>query len=99
MSRKLKDIMVELRTPKGLCFSGGASSIELRTTDGLIAINPQEESYLSLVHTTAITLRCGTEFRRFLLKNATASLRSGKLTVLAEHIISVEPTKSKTSEP
>ena len=84
MFRKLKNVMVELSTPKGSVFSGQAGSVELRTTDGVIAINPQEESYLNLTQTTQITLRVGTEFLSFVLKNAAASLRDGCLTVLAE---------------
>ena len=58
----------------------------LRTTDGVIAINPQEESYLNLTQTTQITLRVGTEFLSFVLTNAAASLRDGLLTVLAEEV-------------
>jgi hypothetical protein len=44
--------MVELSTTEGPRFSGRASGIELRTTYGVIAINPREDSYLSLVNTT-----------------------------------------------
>lgn len=55
-------------------------------TDGAITITPREESYLNLTRTTEITLRVGTEFLRFVLKNAAASLREGHLTVLAEEI-------------
>ncbi len=86
MFRNLKEVMVELSTPRGSVFSGQAGSVELRTTDGAIAINPQEESYLNLTQTTQITLRVGTEFLRFMLKNAAASLRDGQLTVVAEEI-------------
>jgi F0F1-type ATP synthase epsilon subunit len=45
MFRKLPTLMVELNTPKGRVFSGQARAVELRTTDGVIAINLQEESY------------------------------------------------------
>ena len=86
MFRKLKNIMVELSTPKGSVFSGLAGGVELRTTDGVIAINPQEESYLNLTRTTQMTLRVGTKFLSFVLKNAAASLRDGQLTVLAEEV-------------
>ena len=86
MFRKLKTVMVELSTPKGSVFSGQAGGVELRTTDGAIAINPREESYLNLTQTTQITLRVGTEFLSFVLKNAAASLRDGQLTVIAEEI-------------
>ncbi len=86
MFRKLKNVMVELSTPKGSVFSGLAGGVELLTTDGVIAINPREESYLNLTQTTQLTLRVGTEFLGFSLKNAAASLRDGCLTVLAEEV-------------
>ncbi len=89
MFRTLKSVMVELNTPKGSVFSGLAGGVELRTTDGVIAINPQDESYLNLTETTQITLRVGTEFLTFALKNAAASLREGRLTVLAEEASAV----------
>ena len=93
MFRNLKTLMVELNTPEGSVFSGLAAGVELRTTNGVIAINPQEESYLNLTQTTHITLRVGTEFLDFVLKNAAASLRDDMLTVLAEDIqrIPLEP--------
>lgn len=86
MFRKLKSVMVELSTLKGSVFSGQAGSVELLTTDGVIAITPREESYLNLTQTTQITLRVGTEFLSFVLKNAAASLRDGRLIVLAEEV-------------
>ena len=84
-------MLVELNTPQGSIFSGHADGVELRTTDGVIAIRPDEESYLNLTQTTQITLRVGTEFLIFALENAAASLRDGRLTVLAERICRVEP--------
>ena len=86
MYRDLKTLNVELNTPKGSVFSGKAGLVELRTTDGVIAISPQEESYFNLTQTTQITLRVGTEFLGFVLRNAAASLRNGLLTVIAEDI-------------
>jgi len=86
MFRHAKDVLVTMNTPNGSVFSGRAEGVELRTTDGVIAINPPEENYLSLTETTQITLRVGAEFLSFALKNAAASLRDGRLTVLAEEI-------------
>ena len=96
MFHKLKTVMVEMNTPKGSVFSGQAGGVDLRTTDGVIAINPQDESYLNLTETTQITLRVGTEFLTFALENAAASLRDGRLTVLAEKIRKVEPAAGRT---
>ncbi len=90
MFHKLKTVMVELSTPQGSVFSGHAGGVEMRTADGAITITPREESYLNLTRTTEITLRVGTEFLRFVLKNAAASLREGRLTVLAEEIHAAE---------
>ena len=84
--------MVELNTPRGGVFSNEADGVELRTTNGVIAINPREKSYLNLTQTTQITLRIGTTFRTFYLENAAASLRDGHLTILAETIREVGPT-------
>jgi F0F1-type ATP synthase epsilon subunit len=86
MFRKFNTVMVELNTPHGSVFSGPADGVELRTTDGAIAINPRAESYLNLTHTTELTLRVGSDFIRFVLKNAAACLRDGRLTLLAEEI-------------
>ena len=90
MLRSLKTVVVELSTPQGPVFSGNAVGVELRTNDGTITIGPRDENYLNLTRTTEITLRVGTEFTRFVLKNAAASLREGRITVLAEEIHAVE---------
>ena len=80
-------MFVDLNTPRGSIFSGHADGVELRTTDGVIAIQSEEEkSYMNLTQTTEITLRTGAEFRSFALKNAAASLRDGRLTLLAEEV-------------
>jgi F0F1-type ATP synthase epsilon subunit len=94
MSRKLKNVAVELSTPRGSVFSGLVEDVTLRTSDGLIAINPVEEAYLSLTNISQITLRVGSDFTSFALENAAASLRAGQLTVLAEQIRRVEPETS-----
>lgn len=86
MFRKLKSVRVELHTPQGSVFSGQAGGVELRTTDSVIAINPREASYLNLTQTTQIMLRVGPALLSFVLKNAAASLRDGRLSVLAEEV-------------
>ena len=93
----MTDLTVELSTPSGRVFSATASSIEMRTVEGLIAITPLEKSYLSMMHTTEITVRIGDEFRAFVLENATASLAKGRLTVLAEEIRAVEAVPSPST--
>jgi F0F1-type ATP synthase epsilon subunit len=97
MFRKFNTVMVELNTPRGSVFSGPADGVELRTTDGAIAINPRGESYLNLTHAAEITLRVGPGFIRFALKNAAASLRQGRLSVLAEEVQEVKAATRKLS--
>lgn len=92
-------VRVELSTHRGRVFSGIASSIELRTVEGLIAITPWEKSYLSLIHTTEITVRIGNEFHAFIMENATASLSEGLLTVLAEEIRPAVAAAAQASDP
>ena len=85
-------MVVDLNTPAGSVFSGHADGVELRTTDGMISIQPGEEkSYLNLTRTTQITLRVGAEFLTFELKNAAASLRDGRLTLVAEEVQPLPP--------
>ena len=95
MSPKLHNVLGESNTPRGSVFSGPAEGVALRTTDGVIAINPQDESFLNLTQTTQITLRVGTEFLSFVRKNAAASLRDGRLTVLAEEVQPVSTAARK----
>lgn len=90
MFSKLKTVLVELSTAQGTVFSGRADAVELLTTDGTIAITPHDESYLNLTHATEINIRVGTKFSRFALTNAAASLREGRLSVLAEEIHAAE---------
>jgi F0F1-type ATP synthase epsilon subunit len=77
---------VVLSTAHETVFSGPADAVELRTTDGVIAITNQSESYLNLTEVTHLTVRSGAESRSYLLRNAAAGLQSGRLSVLAEKI-------------
>ena len=90
-------MIVELSTARGMVFDRQADGAELRTTDGVITIEPGDENYLNLTETTQIRLRIGTEFITFVLENAAANLGDGRLTVLAESIRRVEP--DAISEP
>lgn len=82
----MKDVTVELSTPKGRVFAGITKSIDLRTDDGSVHITPRENCYLSMVHATEVTLQVEQETLVFVLENAVASLQPGSLTVLAESI-------------
>ena len=85
------DLTVELSTPSGLFFSATASSIDVRTEDGSVHITPREESYLSMIHATEISLQTADGPCDFVLENAVAGLKARTFTVLAESIRRVEP--------
>lgn len=92
-------MLVDLNTSGGSVFSGHADGVELRTSDGVIAIQSGDEnSYINLTQTTEITLRVGGDIRTFALKNAAASLREGRLTLIAEEVQPL-PTTGVPSEP
>lgn len=77
-------LYVELHTPHGVLLEGATEGVEMRTNDGIIEIRPGQDSQLSLVRTTEITLRMGVKVLRYSLENAAAGLRDGRLTILAE---------------
>ena len=87
----MPDLTVELSTPRGLFFSATATVVDVHTEDGSIHITPREESYLSLVHATEITLQTLDGPCVFVLDNAVAGLKGHTFTVLAESIRRVEP--------
>jgi F0F1-type ATP synthase epsilon subunit len=92
-------VTVEISTPRGESFTWKCSVIELRTVEGSIEINPAIGNVLSLARPTEITLRRGGEFHTFLLENATANLKGGRLIVLAESIRQVEPADARPPAP
>lgn len=82
-----KNITVALHTAHGAVFIGDSSSVEVRTDDGAVLMIPAGETFMSMVHLSTITLRCGGDFKTFKLKNATAGLHDRHLTVLAVEIL------------
>ena len=58
----------------------------LRVTDGTVEISSPTVTYLNLVNVTELVLRSEAQPRSFQVKNAVASFREGKLTVVAEAI-------------
>ncbi len=81
-----KDIAVEIHTEHGPVFIGDSSSVEMRTDDGTVLLIPAGNTYMSMLQRSTITLRCGSVFKTFDLKNATAGLHGRHLTVLAGEI-------------
>jgi hypothetical protein len=96
MFRVVKNVIVELNTAKGCIFSVHAAAVELRASEAIIAINPDSESYFNMSEATQITMRVGTEFLSFMLKNAAAKLQDGQLTIIAEEAVRVAETPEPT---
>ena len=93
----MKDLTVELSTPRGRFFAATATSIDVRTEDGSVHISPRDESYLNMIHATEITLQTADGPCVFVLQNAVAGLKGRTFTVLAGSIRRIEP--EATSEP
>ena len=87
----MNDLTVELSTASGRVYTGTALSIDVRTEDGSVHITPREESYLSMIHATEITLQTADGPCVFVLENAAAGLTGRTFSVLAESIRRVEP--------
>ena len=83
---KVRDgIAVQLTTAAGTVYSGMAQAAALQTIDGTIDVTAQGESYLSLA-CARITIHTGEGECTFQIENGTASVKTGRLTVLAERI-------------
>ncbi|HEX8311641.1 MAG TPA: hypothetical protein VF614_10010 [Chthoniobacteraceae bacterium] len=90
----MNDLTVELSTPRGLFFSATASAIDVNTGGGSIHITAWDESYISLLNATEITLQTAAGPCVFMLENAGAGLQGRSFTVLAESIRRIEPEVS-----
>ena len=87
----MNHLSVQLSTATGCVFSGNASSLDLRTEEGSIHINSNEENFVSMVHTTEVTVQTPDGPRVFALDNAVAGLKGHRFTVLAESVRLIEP--------
>ena len=88
---------IELSTPKGRVFTAVAASIDVRTENGSVHINPSDGNYLNMIRATEITILTGNDRCVFMLENAVAGLKGDQFTVLAERIQRVAPPA--TNEP
>lgn len=88
---KPKKLVVELRTGQGSAFIGDCSSVEMRTDEGTLLLIPAGNTFMSMIHTSTLTLRHEGDFKTFNLVNATAGLRGRHLTILAEEILPTAP--------
>ncbi len=87
----MQHLTVKLSTATGCVFSGSAASLDVRTDDGCIHVNANEESFLNMLHATEVTVQTPEGLRIFALGNAVAGLKEHCFTVLAESIRLVEP--------
>jgi hypothetical protein len=77
---------VELMTAQGCVFHGSVTAVDVKMTDGSMQISSPTVTYLNLANVTELVLRSDLQSKSFQLKNAVASFREGKLTVVAEAI-------------
>ena len=87
----MKFLSVKLSTASGCVFCGNASSLDVRTEDGSIHVNSNEESFLNMLHATEVTVQTPDGPQIFALDNAVAGLKGQNFTVLAERIHLVVP--------
>lgn len=93
----MQHLSVKLSTATGCVFSGSAASLDVRTDDGCIHVNANEESFLNMLHATEVTVQTPEGLRVFALDNAVAGLKGHCFTVLAESIRLIEPGRDGDS--
>lgn len=93
----MKHLSVKLSTATGCIFSGSASSLDVRTDEGSIHVNSNDESFLNMLHATEVTVQTPEGPRVFALDNAVAGLKGHVFTVLAESIHPVERDAGESS--
>jgi hypothetical protein len=82
----MKNVAIELSTPRGIAFAGEAAVVELRSAGSALELRSPAENCLSTLGRAEITLRRGEELLVFALRNAWASFDEHRLVVLAESI-------------
>ncbi len=73
-------------TAQGCVFRGQATAVRVKLSDGAMELSSPAVAYLNFAEVTEVLLQGETGTVLFELKNAVASLRNGKLTVVAEEI-------------
>ncbi len=93
----MNHLSVQLSTATGCVFSGSALSLDLRTANGSIHLNSNEESFLNMLHATEVTVQTPDGPMVFTLDNAVAGLKGHNFTVLAESVRLIVPGTSSES--
>jgi hypothetical protein len=85
-SKTCQGVTIHLSTAHGIVFCGTAEGVTLSTAAGTIEVMAEGESYLSMIGAADLQIRLGDVTRVFHFKNANASLKRGRLSVLAETV-------------
>ena len=87
MTDHIQEVHISLNCPSGLVFSGFSRAIILKAKKQvIIEFRRNAMNYVSLSERAELSVESGTNYRRFLLKNAMARLDRDKLSILAETI-------------
>ena len=87
--RRSNSVLVELMTPKGKVFSGRAAAVRFSPANAVVQLESGAASFIGLINSGELVLRIGNKFQFFSVLRGSASIREGRLTVLAETITPV----------
>jgi F0F1-type ATP synthase epsilon subunit len=99
MTRNTPRLNVTVSTPRGVVCSEQASAVDLRTADSCIHLTPAQEGFLCFLNTSHVTIRSGTSLMDLSLHNASASVRDGRLVIIAESAVFDGASSSGTLNP
>lgn len=88
----MNHLSVQLSTATGCVFSGNVLSLDLHTENGSVHINSNEESFVSMVDATEVTIQTSDGPHIFALDNAVAGLKGQIFTILAERVRLINPS-------
>jgi F0F1-type ATP synthase epsilon subunit len=88
-AKSRQGIAIQLATATGVVFACTAQAAALRTSDGTIDITSRGESYLS-VSAALLTIHTAEGETTFQIETGIASLKAGRLSVIAEAISKIE---------
>ncbi len=87
MIHRFQEVQVEIATHLGNVFHGFVRSVAIKAgRNAVIELRGNWVNYVSLGDRAEMTIQIGTDFRRFLVKNAMARLDEKTLSILAETV-------------
>lgn len=84
MSEPNQTLHVQITTARGNVFSDWVDGAEIETADGSIRLVPNEHSYLSFSGASRLSLRQGSAYISFHLRNSAAHVDPQQLRIVAE---------------